>query len=98
MIGQRAAQDLAIRPEWRKAGIGTYGMQVQYRLGVRAGYALLPPNLLPRGHADSEHNVLKCAPYIPVAQLATPRQPPQTAHLISFRAFLRPGNQSLAGT
>lgn len=101
MIGRTPNQDRAWNeqlPGQQKAPISLFGMQNQYRLDVRAGYAVEPQNLLPQGHSRAEHNVLKAPMYLAVAQLATPRRPPQTAHLISFRAFLGSGNQSLAGT
>jgi len=96
VIGQRPAQD-------RHDQVVTTQDPTPYRLSVARGWiveALGRPEemRLPQQHSPSEHNVLK-VPRIRVLQvLPTPVQPPQTTSLISFRAQLSPGNQSLAST
>lgn len=83
---------------------GKFGAGTQYRLDVARPYDLTPAAAAPRwatlaaSNKPSEHNIYNGARIIPVAQLAGQTAPPNLKRLISYRAQLRPGNQSLGGT
>lgn len=81
-----------------------FGADFQYQERARAAYALTPGASPPywitlnASNKASEHNIQNYRPVINVAQLAPQTQPPNLKNLISYRALLRPGNQSLGGT
>lgn len=101
MIGRSAQQDL----KWPAYdAIGTFGAGTQYGLAVARPYDLAPLAQAPywatlsSSNKPAEHNIRNGGRYIPVSQLAGQTAPPNLRKLISFRAQLRPGNQSLGGT
>lgn len=101
MIGRSVAQDRAF-PAYDAQD--KFGASTQYALRVQRPYDLTPRAELPYWatlHASNkvaEHNIANGPRFIPVAQLANQTRPPNLRNLISHRAFLRPGSQSLGGT
>jgi hypothetical protein len=81
-----------------------FGAATQYLLQVQRPYDLTPRAPRPywsttnASNKPSEHNTFNGPRFIPVAQLAAQTSPPNLRNLISYRAQLRPGNQSLGGT
>lgn len=81
-----------------------FGAGALYAMPVQRAYDLTPwapaPGwiTLSASNKPSEHNTYNGPRFIPVAQLAGQTAPPNLRNLISYRAYLRPGSQSLGGT
>lgn len=95
MIGRSFAQD----SRWPVLDPRTlFGAQAQYGQLAARPFREVPQNLLPQGHAPSEHFIGNMPLRIVVAQLAGQTSAADLNRRISFRAFLKPGNQSIGGT
>lgn len=101
MIGRSLAQDLprpVLDPQTR------FGADSQYARKAAYPYSLTPWEPVPywattqASNKPSEHNIQNTSPRLVVAQMAPQTSPPNLRNLISHRAFLNPGNQSLGRT